>query len=130
LGRPAALAHRRVLGLRHVWPMHGDGISGYRLDMGADPALVRMLRAGRDEGREVEEALALVAQVFSRPATARRVGPHFTCVEADRIAWVLSASRHTDAAIVWLEEHAASDTEDDVHGSPGFDAVQYVTGGR
>src|ERR1700752_3141805 len=96
------------------------GDCGYDGHMGADPALVRMLRAGRDEGRDLEEALQLLAEVFGRPAIAERVGPHFTCVEADRIAWVLAASRHTDAAIVWLDEHAASDTEEDVHGSAGF----------
>ena len=98
--------------------------------MGTDPALLRVLRAGRDEGRHLEQALDLFAQVFGRPATAERVGPHFTCVEANRIAWVLVASRHTDAAIVWLEQHAASDTEEDIHGRPGFDAARYLTGRR
>jgi hypothetical protein len=96
--------------------------------MGAEPALVRMLRAGRDEGRDLEEALELLARIFGRPATAERVGPHFTCVEANHIAWVLVASRHADAAIVWLDEHAASDTEEDLHGDAGFDAARYITG--
>ena len=98
--------------------------------MGKDPALLRMLRAGRDEGRHLEQALDLFAQVFGRPGTAERVGPHVTCVEANRIAWVLVASRHTDVAIVWLDAHAASDTEEDVHGGAGFDVVRYLTGGR
>ncbi|MGH3506392.1 MAG: hypothetical protein ACRDO2_04210 [Nocardioidaceae bacterium] len=89
-----------------------------------------MIRAGRDEGRDLEEALDLLAEVFGRPAAAQRLGPHFTCVEANRIAWVLAASRHTDAALVWLDGQAASDNEEDVHGSAGFDAVRYITGGR
>lgn len=95
-----------------------------------DPALVRMIRAGRDEGRVLDQALDGLARVFGRPATAERVGPHFTCAEANRIASVLIASRHTDAAIVWLDEYAASDNEDDVHGGAGFDAVRYVAGRR
>lgn len=96
--------------------------------MGADPALIRMLRAGRDEGRDLENALDGLARVFGRPSTAERVGPHVTCREANIIAYVLAASRHLDAAIVWLEEHAASDTEEDTHGRPGFDAEHYITG--
>jgi hypothetical protein len=94
--------------------------------MAADPALIRMLRAGRDEGRYLEESLIYLARVFGRPAPAERVGPHFTCAEANCIAWVLVASRHTDAAIVWLDQHAASDTEEDVHGGADFDAARYV----
>jgi hypothetical protein len=101
-------------------------VRGYDGLMGADPALVRMLRAGRDEGRYLEEALHYLAHVFGRPAPAERVGPHFTCAEANCIAWVLVASRHTEAAIVWLDEHAASDTNEDVHGSANFDAARYV----
>ena len=98
--------------------------------MGSDPALIRMLRAGRDEGRDLENALDLLARVFGRPATAERVGPHFTCREANVIAYVLAASRHVDAAIVWLEQHAATDTEEDTHGDAEFDAAYYITGGR
>lgn len=96
--------------------------------MGADPALIRMLRAGRNEGRDLDEALAGLAQVFGRPKTAARIGPHVTCREANVIAYALAASRHVDAAIVWLDEHAASDTEADVHGDPDFDAAYYITG--
>jgi hypothetical protein len=98
--------------------------------MPEESALVRMLRAGRPEGGDLENALDALAQVFGRPRTGRRVGPHFTCDEANIIAWALAASRHTDAAIVWLEEHAASDSADDLHGGAGFDAVRYLTGGR
>ena len=96
--------------------------------MGVDPALIRMLRAGRDEGRDLEIALDGLARVFGRPATAERLGPDVTCHEANVIAYVLAASRHLDAAIVWLEVHAASDTEEDTHGRPGFDAAHYITG--
>jgi hypothetical protein len=88
-----------------------------------------MLRAGSDEGRDLDKALALLARVFGRPDTAERVGPHFTCEEANIIAYALSASRHEDAAVVWLEGHAASDTEEDPHGGADFDAAHYVTGG-
>ena len=96
-----------------------------------DPALIRMLRAGRDEGRDVEKALDGLARVFGRPDTAERVGPYFTCTEANIIAYVLAASRHVDAAIVWLDTHAASDTEEDAHGGADFDAAHYIsTGGR
>lgn len=96
-----------------------------------DPALVRMLRAGREDGRFLDEALDDLARVFGRRATAERVGAHFTCGEANRIANVLIASRHSDAAVVWLDEHAASDSEDAEHGGAGFDAVRYITkGGR
>jgi hypothetical protein len=103
---------------------------GYPSSMPEDSALVRMLRAGRPEAVDLEKALEAMTQVFGRPRTAKRVGPHFTCREANIIAWVLMTSRHTDAAIVWLEEHAASDTEEDLHGGAGFDAVRYLTGGR
>jgi len=102
------------------------GSSGYSRTMGEEPALVRMLRAGAAEGRLLDQALDALAQVFGRPSTAERVGPHFTCHEANRIALVLYASRHTDAACVWLEAHAASDDEDDLHGNPGFDAARYL----
>lgn len=95
-----------------------------------EPALIRMIRAGRDEGHDLEKALDALARVFGRPATAERVGPHFTCAEANRIAAVLIASRHTDAAIVWLDEHAAGDSDDDMHGGAGFDAAEYITGSR
>lgn len=108
-----------------------SGVCGYNPRMGAKPALVRMILAGRDEGRDLEEALDGLARIFSRPRTAERVGPHFTCQEANRIAYVLVASRHVDAAIVWLDMHAASDTEDDAHGGADFDAAHYIyTGGR
>jgi hypothetical protein len=96
--------------------------------MGADPALIRMLRAGRDEGRDLEEALGGLARIFGRPRTAQRVGPHFTCREVNLIAYVLVASRHVDAAVVWLDEHAAGDTEEDLHGDPDFDAARYIFG--
>ena len=106
-------------------------VCGYISWMGAKPALTRMILAGRDEGRELEEALDGLARIFSRPKTAERVGPHFTCHEANLIAYVLVASRHVDAAIVWLDMHAASDTEDDAHGGADFDAAHYIyTGGR
>ncbi|MFI2708307.1 hypothetical protein ACH5WX_12265, partial [Nocardioides sp. CER28] len=85
--------------------------------------------AGRDEGRDLEEALDGLALVFGRPRTAERIGPHVTCREANLIAYVLVASRHRDAAVVWLDEHAASDTEDDLHGGAGFDAARYITRG-
>lgn len=94
-----------------------------------NPGLIRMIRAGRDEGRILEAALDGLAQVFGRPATAARVGPLVTCAEADRIAWALIASRHTDAAAVWLDSHAASDADEDPHGGPGFDAIRYITAG-
>jgi hypothetical protein len=89
-----------------------------------------MLRAGRDEGRDLEEALDALAQVFGRARTAERIGPHVTCREANVIAYVLAASRHLDAAIAWLDEHAASDTEEDTHGGADFDAAYYITGRR
>jgi hypothetical protein len=110
--------------------VNGPRLSGYASAMGVDPALVRMLRAGSDEGRTLGKALDGLAQVFGRARTAERVGPHFTCREANLIAYALAASRHTDAAIVWLDEHAASDTEEDVHGGADFDAVHYITGRR
>lgn len=95
-----------------------------------EPALFRMLRAGRNEGRVLESALDGLAQVFGRRATAARVGQHFNCAEADRIAWVLITSRHTDAAAVWLNGHAASDSDQDLHGGAGFDAIAYISGRR
>jgi hypothetical protein len=98
--------------------------------MGEEPALIRMLRAGRPEGRDLEKALDGLALIFGRPSSAERVGPHFTCREANLIAFVLVASRHLDAAVVWLDEHAASDTEEDLHGGAGFDAAHYLSGGR
>lgn len=93
-----------------------------------EPALFRMLRAGRTEGRVLDRALDGLAQVFGRQATAARVGQHVTCAEADRIAWVLITSRHTDAAAVWLNAHAASDGDDDLHGDADFDAIAYIAG--
>lgn len=91
--------------------------------------LGRMIRAGRDEGRILDDALDGLVQVFGRPATASRVGPHFTCTEADRVAWVLITSGHPDAAVVWLRAHAQSDSEQDLHGGFEFDAVRYVRDG-
>jgi len=95
-----------------------------------DPALVRMLRAGSDQGRSLDKALDGLARVFGRRATAERVAPYFTCGEANRVAQALIASRHTDAAIVFLDEHAASDWEQDEHGAADFDAARYITGRR
>jgi len=108
----------------------GSAAAGYATGMGADPALIRMLRAGRDEGRDLEQALDGLALIFGRPRIAQRVGSSFTCREANLIAYVLVDSRHLDAAIVWLAEHAASDTEGDLHGGPDFDAARYIIGGR
>jgi hypothetical protein len=96
--------------------------------MDDEPALIRMLRAGSNEGRALDRAMDHLAQVFGRPGTAERLGPQVTCQEANVIAYALAASRHVDAAIVWLEQHAATDTDDDVHGGPDFDAAYYVTG--
>jgi hypothetical protein len=81
-----------------------------------EPALVRMLRAGRDEGRDLERGLELLARVFGRPATAERVSPYFTCEEVNVIAYVLAVSRHEDAAVVWLDEHLAGCAEEGMHG--------------
>jgi hypothetical protein len=89
-----------------------------------------MLRAGTDEGRMLEDVLDRLAQGFGDPETAHAVGPQFTCSEANRIAWVLVASRHDEAAVVWLEAHAAGDTNADRHGGSGFDARRYITGRR
>ena len=72
--------------------------------------------------------VVITEQVFGRPGTAERLGPQVTCQEANVIAYALAASRHVDAASVWLEQHAATDTDDDVHGGPDFDAAYYVTG--
>ncbi|HET6651085.1 MAG TPA: hypothetical protein VFH10_00475 [Nocardioides sp.] len=94
--------------------------------MSAKPALVRMILAGRDEGRDLEESLNYLARVFGRPASAERLGPHVTCAEANCIAWVLVNSRHADAAVAWLDHHSASDTEGDVHGGAEFNAARYV----
>ena len=112
----------------HVGTCMVHGVSGYPGCMGVDPALVRMLRAGRNEGRDLDRALDGLAQVFGRRDTAERVGPHVTCYEANLIAVALVKSRHLDAAIIWLDAHAASDTEEDTHGRPGFDAARYLTG--
>jgi hypothetical protein len=103
---------------------------GYISTMGARPALVRMILAGRDEGRDLEEALDGLARIFGRPQSGERVGPYFTCREANLIAYVLVASRHDDAAIAWLDLHAASDTDEDAHGGANFDAAQYIFPGR
>lgn len=93
-------------------------------------ALNRMIRAGRDHGRILDNALDGLAEVFGDPETAWHVGRQFTCAEADRIAWVLIASHHADAAIVWLNGHAAGDTDEGLHGGDGFDARRYITGPR
>lgn len=103
---------------------------GYDTTMGADPALIRMLRAGRDEGRDLEEALDALARVFGRPRAAARIGACVTCREANVIAYVLAASRHLDSAVAWLEQHAAGDGEEDTHGGADFDAAFYITGRR
>jgi hypothetical protein len=93
-------------------------------------ALIRMIRAGRDEGRVLEQALDGLAQVFGDPETAERVGPEFSCTEADRIAWALITSRHANAAAVWLDAHAVGDRHGDVHGATEFDARRYILGSR
>lgn len=100
---------------------------GYSTLMGRDdPALLRMLRAGTDEGRELNQALDGLARIFGRHQAAERIGAHVTCREANLIAYVLVVSRHLDAAVVWLDEHAASDSEGDWHGSADFDAARYM----
>jgi hypothetical protein len=91
-------------------------------------ALARMIRGGGEEGRILEQALDGLAEVFGDPETAGEVGPHFTCSEADRIAWALVASRHANAALVWLDAHAAGDKDEDRHGGGRFDVRRYVTG--
>ena len=91
-------------------------------------ALARMVRAGGGEGRVLEKALDGLAEVFGDPEAAAEVGPHVTCSEADRIAWALVASRHANAAVVWLDGHAATDTDEDRHGGDGFDVRRYITG--
>jgi len=88
-------------------------------------ALSRMIRAGRADGRILDDALDGLGEVFGDPETAWQVGRQFTCAEADRIAWVLIASRRDDAAIVWLNGHAAGDT-DGLHGGDRFDARRYI----
>jgi hypothetical protein len=88
-----------------------------------------MIRAGQHEGRMLEDALDGLAEVFGRPAAATRMGAHFSCAEADRVAWALITSRHPDAAVVWLRGHAASDGEQDLHGGPSFDAIRYIQDG-
>ena len=93
-------------------------------------ALIRMIRAGRDEGRILDNALDGLAHVFGDRKTARRVGSQFTCPEADRIAWALIASRHADAAAVLLKAHAIGDTDEDWHGGAGFDVRRYIIGSR
>ena len=93
-------------------------------------ALNRMIRAGRDEGRILDNALNGLAEVFGDPETAWHEGKHFSCAEADRIAWVLIASGHDDAAVIWLDGHAAGDTNEDLHGGDRFDARRYITGRR
>lgn len=85
---------------------------------------------GRGDGRILDDALGGLAQVFGRRAAAARAGAHVTCAEADRIAWVLIASPHTDAAAVWLNGHAASDSDEDVHGGAEFDAIAFISGRR
>ena len=87
-----------------------------------------MLRAGSNDGRDLDDALNAMARIFGRHRTAERLGPHVTCYEANVIAYVLASSRHMDAAVAWLDEHAVSDTEDDTHGRAGFDAFHYITG--
>jgi hypothetical protein len=89
-----------------------------------------MILAGREEGRALEEALDGIARIFGRSRSAARIGPHVTCQEANYIAYVLVASRHVDEAIVWLEEHAASDAEEDAHGGADFDAARYIYTGE
>lgn len=91
-------------------------------------ALGRMVRAGRQEGRILDDALEGLANVFGRPRAAARLGRHFNCAEADRIAWVLCVSNHGDAAAIWLQGHAVSDSPQDLHGGPAFDAMDYIAG--
>ena len=94
--------------------------------MAREAALVRMLRAGQRDGNELGEAMDNLARVFGRTRTAERVGPHFTCKEANYIAAALIASRNNDAAIHWLDAHAASDSDEDAHGDAEFDAEEYL----
>ena len=92
-------------------------------------ALKRMHRPSSDERQAaLDNALDDLAHVFGDPETAWHVGPQFSCAEADTIASVLVASRHDDAAVVWLQAHAARDTTDARHGGGGFDAKRYLSG--
>ena len=56
-----------------------------------------------------------MARVFGRPASAERLSPEFTCQEVNIVTYVLAASRHEDAALVWLEEHLARCPDEHLH---------------
>lgn len=98
--------------------------------MGAEPALIRMLRAGQHGGGQIDQALDALAQVFSRRSTTERLASRVTCEEANILAWVFIASRHTDTAIGWIDQHAAHDTDQDLHGGADFDAARYLNVSR
>ena len=125
--RQTMQTHGRIACQSLAWRF-GWAWIGKRISMAPESALVRMLRAGRPEAAGLDDALDSLARVFGRPAAAKRIGSHVTCAEANYIAWVLVASRHSDAATVWLDEHAASDADEDVHGGPDFDAARYLSG--
>lgn len=72
---------------------------------------------------ELEQAVSAMADVLSDGMTARDVGAHFTCTEAEALADVMRAAGHGDAADAWLAGHAyGDDDEDDMHYAPRCDA--------
>ncbi|MEU8133254.1 hypothetical protein [Streptodolium elevatio] len=65
--------------------------------------------------RELTDAIAAMAEVFSDSMTATQVGPSFCCGEADKIARVLALAGHADAATRWLDGHSLVDEPGDLH---------------
>jgi hypothetical protein len=66
-----------------------------------------------------EERLRVAAdslrRVFGSRYTARDLGPHFTCEEAEAIAVALRACGLAEVAAAWLHWHAEMDEADDLH---------------
>jgi hypothetical protein len=77
----------------------------------------------------LQDALAELANVFGDSMTARDVGGHVTCTEADAVARALLLGGHRLAASRWLAGHARGDDDEaDRHFGDSFDVHAYLDG--
>jgi hypothetical protein len=55
------------------------------------------------------------AAAFSHPNTAKELATALECPEVDALARLLAELGETEAALIWLTDHAAGDDPDDTH---------------
>ncbi|MFE4451443.1 hypothetical protein [Streptomyces sp. NPDC056796] len=77
----------------------------------------------------LQEAFEAMGDVLGDYLTSRDVGEHFTCRQADTLAFALAVGGQIDAAVALLEGHALGDSEkdgDDHLGGEDFNGSRYL----